>query len=90
MITGDCAHGELTMTIEETSPWAQDADTLESILDQLGFPVKHLDGTIDRAFYSDAQDRVIYLIEVLDGHIDTLMTNDGVKKAIANAMRKGN
>ena len=90
MISGDCAHGELTMTIEETSPWAQDAETLESILDQLGFQVKHLDGTFDSAFHSDAQDRVIYLIDVLDGHIDTLMTNDDFKQAIANAMRKGN
>ena len=77
------------MNDTEISPWAQDADTLTAILDQLGFPVKHLDGTIDRSFYSDAQDRVIYLIEVLDGHIDTLMSNEGVKQAITNAMKKG-
>ena len=84
MISGDCAHGELTMTIEETSPWAQDADTLTSILDRLGFPLKHLD------IEDCEEEQVIYLIDVLDGHIDTLMTNDGVKQAIANAMRKGN
>ena len=80
----------MTMNIEEPSPWAQDADTLTSILDQLGFPLKHLDNPIDGAFGACEQEQVIYLIDVLDGHIDTLMTNDGVKQAIANAMRKGN
>ena len=49
---------------------------------------KHLDppGSCD---CPTAQERVLYLIEVLDGHIDTLMSNDGVKQAIANAMKKG-
>ena len=76
------------MTNNETSPWAQDADTLESILDRLGFPMKHLDPP-GSCVCPTAQERVLYLIEVLDGHIDTLMSNDGVKQAIANAMKKG-
>tara|TARA_R100001440_G_C2447539_1_gene107487 strand:+ start:283 stop:519 length:237 start_codon:yes stop_codon:yes gene_type:complete len=77
------------MNDTETSPWAQDADTLTAILDQLGFPLKHLDNPIDGAFGACEQEQVIYLIEVLDGHIDTLMSNEGVKQAIANAMKKG-
>ena len=73
----------------EHDPWQQDAETLESILDRLGFPLKHLDNPIDGAFGACGQEQVLYLIEVLDGHIDTLMSNEGVKQAIANAMKKG-
>ena len=74
----------------EHDPWQQDAETLESILDRLGFPLKHLDHpSIAGALGACGQEQTLYLIEVLEGHIDTLMTNDGVKQAIANAMKKG-
>ncbi|MEC8142749.1 MAG: hypothetical protein VX071_04560 [Candidatus Thermoplasmatota archaeon] len=69
---------------------------LQYVLDLLQYPMKHLDWSgppdpdlepMDQAL--EDQEAVDQLVEVLAGHVETLLDNPGVKEAITTAMSKG-
>ena len=70
-------------------------DTLEYILEKLGFPLKHLGPPgppdldlepMDQAL--EDQETVEYYVDVLEGHVDTIMSDPDVQKAIDNVMKQ--
>ena len=71
--------------------------TLQYVLELLQYPMKHLDWSeapedpdlepMDQALQD--QEAVDMLVDVLEGHVQTLLDNPGVKEAITTAMRKG-
>jgi hypothetical protein len=74
--------------------------TLEYVLEKLGFPMKHLDWSeappdpdlesMDPAVRQALKEQEIvdYYVDVLEGHVDTIMSNPNVQKAIDNVMKK--
>jgi hypothetical protein len=71
----------------------ENATTLASLaycLDQLWFPMKHLDIPLsDNDDLEPYQEAVGYLADVLEGHVETIMSDEHVRQAISNVMLKG-